>query len=155
MEFHAVELEVVLLEGAAVGRNTGDGRGTLLMGLVFPVRREKGGGNEEALGGPQGGRLCCVSFIRGITATSLICWSPAATGRNSPDTPHVIPQSNAERSRAEWSPAPRSSEKACVGPTPDEITRRRPPLDAQSFCCIFKSDSIIGPLISPSLRLVI
>lgn len=35
---------------------------------------------HEALGGLWGGRLCCVSFIRGITATSLICWSPTATG---------------------------------------------------------------------------
>lgn len=35
---------------------------------------------QETLRGPRWGRLCCVSFIRGIIATSLICWSPTATG---------------------------------------------------------------------------
>lgn len=35
---------------------------------------------QEALKHLWRGRLRCVSFIRGITATSLICWSPTATG---------------------------------------------------------------------------
>ena len=56
---------------------TGEGEGRLAVRARLSV---------EALGGPRGGGLCCVSFIRAIPATSLICRSPAATGRPMPRT---------------------------------------------------------------------
>ncbi|CAL8247755.1 unnamed protein product [Lota lota] len=60
----------------------------------------------EALRGPQGRRLCCVSFIRAIPATSLICRSPAATGRPMPRTSLTHRMSSA---RASPQPAPTPS----------------------------------------------